>query len=159
QPRVIRLAIHPEHPFQRSAISARLRHVRSSVTVGSGPCCDGASGARRCTGIRGTADSARARSYPRSLRGAVRLLRRFVSCVELTLDHVEPLRIGGDQSEGNLVTCCRGCNTEKGGEAAWRYLARYPEKRETFLSLATGVWPRLRRAIEEAAALQSRRGS
>jgi len=79
--------------------------------------------------------------------------------VELTLDHVEPLRIGGDQSEGNLVTCCRGCNTEKGGEAAWRYLARYPDKRETFLSLATGVWPRLRRAIEEAAALQSRRGS
>ena len=77
--------------------------------------------------------------------------------VELTLDHVEPLRIGGDQSEGNLVTCCRSCNTEKGGEAAWRYLARHPEKREMFLSLATGVWPRLRRAIEEAAVLQARR--
>ncbi len=77
---------------------------------------------------------------------------------ELTIDHVEPLRIGGDQSEGNLVTCCSVCNTEKGGEPAWRYLARHPGKRETFLALATGVWPRLRRAIVEAAAKQRQSG-
>ena len=70
---------------------------------------------------------------------------------ELTIDHVEPRRIGGDQSEGNLVTCCRSCNREKGGVAAWQYLARNPEKRDMFLTLATGVWPRLRRAIEQAA--------
>ncbi len=94
-----------------------------------------------------------------------RYARRCVYCggsfpaVELTLDHVEPLRLGGDQSGGNLVTCCRSCNTEKGGEAAWRYLARNPEKRTTFLSLATGVWPRLRRAIEDAATLHSRRSA
>lgn len=92
-----------------------------------------------------------------------RYARRCVYCggsfpaEELTLDHVEPLRIGGDQSEGNLVTSCRSCNREKGGEPAWRYLARNPEKRATFLTLATGVWPRLRRAIEEAAALQAGR--
>lgn len=90
-----------------------------------------------------------------------RYSRRCVYCGltlpadELTLDHVEPQRIGGDQSEGNLVTCCRPCNREKAGEAAWRYLARHPEKRETFLSLATGVWPRLRRAVEEEAAKQN----
>ena len=77
---------------------------------------------------------------------------------ELTIDHVEPVRIGGDQSEGNLVTSCRTCNREKGGEAAWRYLARNPGKRETFLSLATGIWPRLRRAIVEAAEKDRRIG-
>jgi 5-methylcytosine-specific restriction endonuclease McrA len=97
-----------------------------------------------------------------STRARARVLARYAGrCVycgggfpseELTMDHVEPLRIGGDQSQGNLVTCCRACNREKGGEAAWRYLARHPEKRESFLALATGVWPRLRRAIVEAAA-------
>lgn len=90
--------------------------------------------------------------------------RRCVYCgvafpaEELTLDHVEPLRVGGDQSEGNLVTCCRACNADKAGEAAWRYLARHPDKREMFLTLATGVWPRLRRAIVEAAGKQRRSG-
>lgn len=76
---------------------------------------------------------------------------------ELTLDHVEPQRIGGDRSEGNLVTSCRPCNREKAGEAAWQYLARHPEKRAMFLALATGVWPRLRRAVEEAAVKQRHR--
>jgi len=33
---------------------------------------------------------------------------------ELTLDHVQPRVRGGDRSEGNLVTACRGCNTLKG---------------------------------------------
>ena len=96
-----------------------------------------------------------------SPRTRARVIERYASrCVycgdtfppgELTIDHVEPRRIGGDQSEGNLVTCCRGCNREKGGVAAWKYLSRQPEKRAMFLALATGVWPRLRRAIEEAA--------
>lgn len=69
----------------------------------------------------------------------------------LTLDHVEPRVKGGDRSDGNLVTSCRPCNEAKGGEAAWSYLARHPELREGFLSRATSVWPRLRRAIEQAA--------
>jgi hypothetical protein len=71
--------------------------------------------------------------------------------VDLTLDHVEPRIKGGDGSDGNLVTCCRGCNTRKGGEPAWSFLARHPELRETFLAGAGSIWPRLRRAIEEAA--------
>jgi hypothetical protein len=80
----------------------------------------------------------------------------------LTLDHVEPRMRGGDQSEGNLVSCCSGCNALKGGQPAWSFLADRPETRERFLSAArqpagTGpgsarpVWPRLIRAIEEAA--------
>jgi hypothetical protein len=70
---------------------------------------------------------------------------------ELTIDHVEPRVKGGDGSDGNIVTCCRPCNEAKGGEAAWSFLSRHPEKRATFLATASGVWPRLRRAVEEAA--------
>jgi hypothetical protein len=71
--------------------------------------------------------------------------------VELTVDHVEPRVKGGDASDGNLVTCCRPCNALKGGEAAWSFLARNAELRATFLERAHSVWPRLRRAIEQAA--------
>jgi len=78
---------------------------------------------------------------------------------ELTLDHVEPRMRGGDQSEGNLVTCCHACNAAKAGEAAWSYLAKHPDVRTRFLeaaascdtSYARPVWPRLLRAIEQAA--------
>jgi len=86
---------------------------------------------------------------------------------ELTLDHVEPRQRGGDQSEGNLVTCCRACNAVKGGEAAWSYLARNAEARVRFLEAAAScdtrharpVWPRLLRAIEQAGALGSGRAA
>lgn len=71
--------------------------------------------------------------------------------VELTLDHVEPRVKGGDTSDGNIVTCCRHCNALKGGEAAWSFLSRNPEMRARFLTRAVNIWPRLRRAIEEAA--------
>lgn len=70
---------------------------------------------------------------------------------ELTLDHVQPRMRNGDMSEGNLVSACRACNTAKGGQPAWAYLAGRRPERENFLRYATGVWPRLRRAIEEAA--------
>jgi 5-methylcytosine-specific restriction endonuclease McrA len=72
-------------------------------------------------------------------------------CEELTLDHVEPRMRGGDQSEGNLVAACQTCNTQKGSAPAWAYLAERPVERANFLRYATAVWPRLRRAIEEAA--------
>jgi 5-methylcytosine-specific restriction endonuclease McrA len=70
---------------------------------------------------------------------------------ELTLDHVEPRVKGGDQSDGNLVACCQACNELKAGRAAWAFLATDKERRETFLKNASGVWPRIKRAIEEAA--------
>lgn len=68
----------------------------------------------------------------------------------LTLDHVQPRMRGGDHSEGNLVTACAPCNTRKGSQPAWAFLAELPEERANFLRHATGVWPRLRRAVEEA---------
>lgn len=69
---------------------------------------------------------------------------------ELTVDHVEPRVKGGDHSRGNLVACCRPCNVEKAGLAAWAFLATRPERRSNFLRYARWVWPRLRRAVEEA---------
>lgn len=69
----------------------------------------------------------------------------------LTLDHVEPRMRGGDRSEGNLVAACRACNARKGSLPAWAFLAENPVERANFLRHATAVWPRLRRAIEEAA--------
>ena len=81
---------------------------------------------------------------------------RCVYCAELfpadslTIDHVQPRVKGGDGSDGNMVACCRACNAEKGGTAAWLFLARQPERRANFLRYALGVWPRLRRAVEEA---------
>jgi hypothetical protein len=70
---------------------------------------------------------------------------------ELTLDHVEPRVKGGDQSDGNLVTCCKACNELKAGKAAWAFLASDAERRTNFLKNAHGVWPRIIRAINEAA--------
>lgn len=71
--------------------------------------------------------------------------------MDLTVDHVEPRVKGGDNSVGNLVTACRACNTRKAGLAAWAFLENRPEERANFLRLAVHVWPRLRRAIVEAA--------
>jgi hypothetical protein len=70
---------------------------------------------------------------------------------ELTVDHVQPVMRGGDGSDGNLVTACRSCNTRKGAAPAWAFLAQNPVERANFLALGTSVWPRLRRAVEEAA--------
>jgi hypothetical protein len=70
---------------------------------------------------------------------------------DLTVDHVEPRMKGGDHSPGNLVACCRRCNVEKGGTAAWAFLATRPVPRHNFLRYALWVWPRLRRAVEEGA--------
>jgi 5-methylcytosine-specific restriction endonuclease McrA len=69
---------------------------------------------------------------------------------ELTVDHVEPRVKGGDHSKGNLVACCTACNREKAGLPAWRFLATRPEQRRNFLRYGRWVWPRLRRAVEEA---------
>lgn len=70
---------------------------------------------------------------------------------QLSIDHVEPRVKQGDHSAGNLVTACATCNRQKGGRAAWQYLADQPEARSNFLRYARHVWPRLRRAVQEAA--------
>ena len=73
---------------------------------------------------------------------------------ELTLDHVEPRVKGGDDSDGNLVACCRACNDLKAGQPAWAFLAAHADRRENFLRYAGSVWPRLRREIVLAAKKQ-----
>lgn len=92
----------------------------------------------------------RERIFARDGFRCVYCARRFPG-EELTLDHVEPLMRGGDGSAGNLVTACADCNTRKGSAAAWQYLAELPTERENFLRLAAAVWPRLRRAVVQAA--------
>ena len=98
----------------------------------------------------GTAPTRRDRIFRRDGYTCVYCAERFPA-EELSLDHVEPRVKGGDSSDGNLVTSCTACNRAKAGKPAWAYLARERHLRENFLRLATGVWPRLRRAIEEAA--------
>jgi len=73
------------------------------------------------------------------------------AAADLTVDHIQPRVKGGDGSDGNLVACCRSCNAEKGGRPAWEFLARRPDLRANFLLYAVAAWPRLRRAVIEAA--------
>ena len=76
---------------------------------------------------------------------------------ELTLDHVQPRVRGGDRSEGNLVTACKGCNTLKGHKRLSVFLHENAVARENFDRLAIHVWPRhLRILTEELAALDKK---
>jgi 5-methylcytosine-specific restriction endonuclease McrA len=68
---------------------------------------------------------------------------------ELTLDHVQPRVRGGDRSEGNLVTACRGCNTLKGQHRLSAFLHANPDARANFLRYAVHVWPRHMRLLAE----------
>ena len=67
----------------------------------------------------------------------------------LTVDHVQARVRGGDNSAGNVVTACGGCNTLKGHRRLAEYLAAEPVARENFFRLARWVWPRHLRAVEE----------
>lgn len=50
--------------------------------------------------------------------------------VSLTLDHLKPFTKGGHHDHGNLVTCCRNCNTFRGNRT-WRgYVSRICDHRE-----------------------------
>lgn len=74
---------------------------------------------------------------------------RVLPADRLTVDHIQPRVKRGDHSEGNLVTACVACNKEKGGRAAWEYLADRPAERRNFLRYAVHAWSRLRRAVRE----------
>jgi hypothetical protein len=109
-------------------------------------------------GERGGAPGRRDRILRRDGHRCVYCGEAFLAA-ELTLDHVEPRLRGGDDSEGNLVASCRPCNEAKGHLPAWSYLSRRSEVRARFLAAAEAadatqakpVWPRLLRAIREAA--------
>jgi len=68
---------------------------------------------------------------------------------ELTIDHVEARMRGGDRSDGNLVTACRGCNTLKGHRRLSDFLLEEEVARENFFRLAIHVWPRILRVLRE----------
>ena len=74
--------------------------------------------------------------------------KRFAA-EELSVDHVEPRVRGGDQSTGNLVTACRGCNNLKGHRRVSEFLGDSVEARENFFRFAVHVWPRIRRTLQE----------
>ena len=75
---------------------------------------------------------------------------------ELTVDHVQPRVRGGDNTPGNVVTACGGCNTAKGHRKLAEFLLAEPVARKHFLALARFVYPRHLRALEEELA---RRGN
>ncbi len=77
----------------------------------------------------------------------------------LTVDHVQPRARGGDNSAGNVVTACGACNTRKGHRRLGDFLLAEPASRANFFRLATHVWPRHLRVLEEDMALRGRRAS
>jgi 5-methylcytosine-specific restriction endonuclease McrA len=68
---------------------------------------------------------------------------------ELSLDHVEPVVRGGDQSPGNLVTACRRCNNRKGHARVSDFLRNEEVARENFFRYAVHLWPRILRTLRE----------
>jgi 5-methylcytosine-specific restriction endonuclease McrA len=66
---------------------------------------------------------------------------------ELSVDHVEPRVRGGDQSNGNLVTACRGCNNRKGQRRLSDFLRDDEVARANFVRYAVHLWPRTRRTL------------
>ena len=75
---------------------------------------------------------------------------------ELTVDHVQPKARGGDNSAGNVVTACGGCNTRKGHRRLSDFLLAEPVARTNFFRLATHVWARHLRVLEEDMARRRR---
>ena len=69
---------------------------------------------------------------------------------ELTVDHVQPRVRGGDNSGGNVVTACGGCNALKGHRRLSEFLAAEGTARRNFFRFAAGtVHARHLRAVEE----------
>lgn len=64
----------------------------------------------------------------------------YCSAPATTLDHVVPLVRGGTNYEGNLVPCCRRCNSSKAGRTIieWRTGRRLPQMREVVSSDSDG---------------------
>jgi 5-methylcytosine-specific restriction endonuclease McrA len=65
--------------------------------------------------------------------GLCHYCRRSVGARSLTMDHIVPLGRGGKSVRGNIVPCCKDCNTRKQGlvPVEWaEYLARLQERTE-----------------------------
>ena len=75
----------------------------------------------------------------------------------LTIDHVQPQARGGDNSGGNVVTACSACNLRKGDRRLAEFLLDERDALASFREHARHVWPRHRRALDEALAAEQRR--
>jgi 5-methylcytosine-specific restriction endonuclease McrA len=51
--------------------------------------------------------------YRRIGPGVCHYCRREVGRENLTMDHIVPLSRGGKSTKGNIVACCKECNTRK----------------------------------------------
>lgn len=49
----------------------------------------------------------------RCAKGVCHWCGQAVKPAELTMDHVVPLARGGKSTKGNVVPCCKACNTKK----------------------------------------------
>jgi 5-methylcytosine-specific restriction enzyme A len=49
----------------------------------------------------------------RIARGVCAYCQTVFAADELTMDHIVPLSRGGRSTKGNVVPCCKTCNTEK----------------------------------------------
>ncbi|HSM72999.1 MAG TPA: HNH endonuclease [Desulfobacterales bacterium] len=49
----------------------------------------------------------------RLAKGVCHYCRRPTPARELTMDHIVPLARGGKTTKGNVVPCCKACNTRK----------------------------------------------
>ena len=77
---------------------------------------------------------------------------------QLTVDHVQPRVRGGDNSAGNVVTACGGCNVLKGHRRVSEFLASSDVARGNFFRYARHVWERHLRAVAEEIDARTRRG-
>ncbi len=50
--------------------------------------------------------------------------QRPMQSFEVTMDHIVPLSRGGKSSKGNIVACCKECNSEKKYMTAGEFLLK-----------------------------------
>lgn len=88
------------------------------------------------------------------------------SGAQLTLDHLKPHSKGGENSDANLVTCCKRCNSSRGNRsvrAFSRGVAEYLDHGATAQEIERHVRTTSRRKLApykaEAKAMIARRGS
>jgi 5-methylcytosine-specific restriction endonuclease McrA len=60
--------------------------------------------------------------YVRDGLGCVYCGKHIDDGIELTLDHVIPTEYGGNNEAGNLVTCCKICNSSKGSKSTRQFI-------------------------------------
>jgi 5-methylcytosine-specific restriction endonuclease McrA len=128
----LRVAPVPNAALSRGALNEKLRHFRSRALPPS---------LKKAVQRAVLADCAHQCAY----------CATGLSLETLTLDHVEPLALGGSNQTSNLVACCGQCNNFKDSLSAVEFFDEYPQSAATFLIVARGVAAVHRRNAEIAA--------